>query len=130
MEPLLIQAVLQGIVVLVLPLRLAKEQPVGHPAEGGHDDGVHEEACSCLSDAHYAISQEDETMVDQPVVRVPRGPLHDVQLCILVGKRDGWQHINPQVSRMMATVERDPIQVRNGRIPRMLLVKDFFKLLK
>ena len=29
---------------------------------------------------------------------VPGGPLHEVQLCVLVGKGDGWQHISPQVN--------------------------------
>ena len=42
--PLLTLAVLQGVVVLVLPLNLDEEHPVWHPAIGCHDDGVHEEA--------------------------------------------------------------------------------------
>merc|ERR1719470_3020 len=42
----------------------------------------------------------DETVhvINWPIVGVPGGPLHEVQLCVLVGKGDGWQHVTPQVN--------------------------------
>ena len=93
--PLLAPVVLQGVVVLVLP-HLDEEQSGRHPAVVSHDDGVHEEANSCLGDNNYTIGEEAEPVVDQPVVHVPEDPLHDIQLSILVGEIDCWQHVSPQ----------------------------------
>ena len=54
---------------------------------------------SCLSDAYYVKGEEDEPIIDPPVVRVPGGTLRDIQLYILVGEGDGWHHVDPQVDK-------------------------------
>ena len=43
------------------------------------------------------VGEEDQSVIDQTVAGGARGPLHDVELGLLVGEGDGGHHVGEQV---------------------------------